>query len=283
MELSNNTLRLIKEIKDEKFEKPFIFDCFYATMLLLLTMVVSLITWSLIKLINNRDQRNIDRIIKWQTYILYFSGVYLTGYFFSGTVLPLPLKEYIGLVGCDITDLIMNFNVGFLQSQSFFMALYRYLCIIHCDFFDGIGISGKVSKEIIHTEILKYRLLISQALADILLVGEVLFSIAYSVLFSLPRYPEGNSRINNCKGRNEVFFDYDYFVPGGISRGSDEYCIIENPFGKHVCEAYIVIAIVICSNFCEIFFLGRIVMFMKNQTISVKEFLTKSVFEERRR
>ena len=177
----------------------------------------------------------------------------------------------------------MNFNVGFLQSQSFFMALYCYLCIIHCDFFDGIGISGKVSKEIIHTEILKYRLLISQALADILLVGEVLFSIAYSVLFSLPRYPEGNSRINNCKGRNEVFFDYDYFVLGGISRGSDEYCIIENPFGKYACEAYIVIAIVICSNFCEIFFLGRIVMFMKNQTISVKEFLTKSVFEDRRR
>ena len=145
MVLSNNTLRLIKEIKDEKFEKPFIFDCFYATMLLFLTMVVSLITWSLIKLINNRDQRNIDRIIKWQTYILYFSGVYLTGYFFSGTVLPLPLKEYIGILGCDITDLIMNFNVGFLQSQSFFMALYRYLCIIHCDFFDGHEISGKVS------------------------------------------------------------------------------------------------------------------------------------------
>ena len=149
MDLSNNTLRLIKEIKDEKFEKPFIFDCFYATMLLLLTMVVSLITWSLIKLINNRDQRNIDRIIKWQTYILYFTGVYLTGYFFSGTAMPLPLKEYIGLVGCDITDLIMNFNVGFLQSQSFVMALYRYLCIIHCDFFDGIGISGKVRKELI--------------------------------------------------------------------------------------------------------------------------------------
>ena len=103
-------MKSVKEIKDEKFEKPFIFDCFYATMLLLLTMVVSLITWSLIKLINNRDQRNIDRIIKWQTYILYFSGVYMTGYFFSGTVLPLPLKEYIGLVGCDITDLNLVYD-----------------------------------------------------------------------------------------------------------------------------------------------------------------------------
>ena len=149
MDFSNNTLRLIKRIKDEKFEKPFIFDCFYATLLLLLTMTVSLITWSLIKLINNRDQRNIDRIIKWQTYTLYFSGVYLTGYFFSGIVMPLPLKEYIGLVGCHASDMIMNFTIGFVQCQSFFMALYRYLCIIHCDFLDGLNISGKVCKKMV--------------------------------------------------------------------------------------------------------------------------------------
>ena len=120
-------------------------------------------------------------------------------------------------------------------------------------------------------------------LANLVIVGEVLFSFGYSVLFTIPRYPEGNPIVNNCMGRNEVFFDFDYFVPGGISRGSDKYCIIDNPIGKYACQAYIGITIIICSNFCEIFFLGRIVMYMKKQTISVKEFLTTSVFEERKR
>ena len=40
--------------------------------------------------------------------------------------------------------MILNSDVGFVQSQSFFMALYRYLCIIHFDFFDRHKISGKV-------------------------------------------------------------------------------------------------------------------------------------------
>ena len=50
-----------------------------------------------------------------------------------------------GEVGCNTTDFIMNFIIGYFQSQSFFMALYRYLCIIHYDFFDNHNISGKVS------------------------------------------------------------------------------------------------------------------------------------------
>ena len=120
-------------------------------------------------------------------------------------------------------------------------------------------------------------------LANFVMVGEVLFSIIYSVLFTIPRYPEGNPIVNNCKGRNEVYFQFDYFVAGGISRGDGQYCMISNPFWMYACQASIGIAIIICSNFCEIFFLGRIVMCMKSQTESVKNYLTNSVFEERKR
>ena len=120
-------------------------------------------------------------------------------------------------------------------------------------------------------------------LAKLVMFGEVLFSVMYSVLFTIPRYPEGNPIVNNCKGRNEVYFQFDYFVPGGILRGGGQYCMIDNSFGRYACQTSIGIAIIICSNFCEIFFLGRIVMRMKSQTESVKNYLTNSVYEERKR
>ena len=146
----NSTLNFVKSIKDTNFEKPLLFECFYASELILLAVTSSFIALSLIKLINSRDQRQIDKLIKFQTFVLNITGYYLFLYYFSDTVSPFPLKEYIGQIGCDATDMIMNFSVGFVQSQSFFMALYRYLCIIHCDFFDGYNISGKVS-EYFHT------------------------------------------------------------------------------------------------------------------------------------
>ena len=71
-------------------------------------------------------------------------------YYLYEIVSPQPLGDYIGSFGCTTYDVILNSVVGFVQSQSFFMALYRYLCIIHCDFFDGHEISGKVSFYIIN-------------------------------------------------------------------------------------------------------------------------------------
>ena len=116
-----------------------------------------------------------------------------------------------------------------------------------------------------------------------IMVGEVLFSLGFGAFFLIPRYPEGNPVANNCKGRNEVYFEFDYFVSGGISRGGGQYCMIENPLGKYACYTLIGLAIVVCSNLFEIYFLGQIVMSMKAQTESVKQYLTKSLFEERKR
>ena len=141
----NSTLNFVERIRDEKFEKPLWFEYFFATSLIILLIISNLIAFSLIKLINSRDQRQIDKLIRFQTIVLNVTGYYLCLYYISDIVSPFPLKEYIGEVGCNTTDLIMNFVIGYFQTQSFFMALYRYLCIIHCDFFDNHNISGKVS------------------------------------------------------------------------------------------------------------------------------------------
>ena len=70
----NSTLTFIERIKDTKFERTSFFEYFFATALILLLITSNLIAWSLIKLINNRDQRQIDKLIKFQTIVLNVTG-----------------------------------------------------------------------------------------------------------------------------------------------------------------------------------------------------------------
>ena len=75
--LSNGTLNFVERIKDTKFERPVWFKYFFVSAMALLLMVSNLIAWSLIKLINSRDQRQIDKLIKFHTIILNVIGKYL--------------------------------------------------------------------------------------------------------------------------------------------------------------------------------------------------------------
>ena len=107
-------------------------------------------------------------------------------------------------------------------------------------------------------------------------------SIGLGILFTIPSYPEGDSLVNNCLGRNEVYFDFDYFVSGGISR-SKEYCSMGNQIGKFFCQFCLVGFVFLSSNICEIFLMTKIYFAVKEQTKSVESLLTKSAFEERKR
>ena len=60
----NSTLNFIERIKDER---PLWFEYFFVGAMTLLLIVSNLITWSLIKLINSRDHRLIDKLIKFHT------------------------------------------------------------------------------------------------------------------------------------------------------------------------------------------------------------------------
>ena len=72
--LSSGTLNFVERIKDTKFERPVWFEYFFLTAMALLLIVSNLIAWSLIKLINSRDQRQIDKLIKFQTIVLNVVG-----------------------------------------------------------------------------------------------------------------------------------------------------------------------------------------------------------------
>ena len=60
-------------------------------------------------------------------------------YFIMSTVYNPPGK-LIGQVGCQFASLLLMFNVVCFQSRSFFMAMFRYLCIVHNERLSGMAI-----------------------------------------------------------------------------------------------------------------------------------------------
>ena len=72
--LLNSTLNFIERIKDTKFERPLWFGYFFVATMTLLGIMSNLITWSLIKLMNSRDQRQIDKLIKFHTIVVNVVG-----------------------------------------------------------------------------------------------------------------------------------------------------------------------------------------------------------------
>ena len=67
--MNNSTLNFIESINEER---PLWFEYFFVGAMTLLLFVSNLIAWSLIKLINTRDQRLIDKLIKFQTIVMNF-------------------------------------------------------------------------------------------------------------------------------------------------------------------------------------------------------------------
>ena len=72
--ITNSTINFIERIRDMQFERPLWFEYFFVAALTLLLIGSHLIAWSLIKLMNSRDQRQIDKLIKFHTIVVNVVG-----------------------------------------------------------------------------------------------------------------------------------------------------------------------------------------------------------------
>ena len=99
----------------------------------------------------------------------------------------------------------------------------------------------------------------------------------------LPTTHGSQSMILNCLGRNELFFDFDYFTTGGYDRQKWEYCDLENPLGKFLCFSVLIIGVAIESNLLEIYLTGKILLKIKEQTTNAASILSKKDFKSRKR
>ena len=99
----------------------------------------------------------------------------------------------------------------------------------------------------------------------------------------LPTTEGSQGMILNCLGRNELFFDFDYFTTGGYDRQKWQYCDFENPLGKFSCFLALIIGVAVESNLSEIYLTGKILWKMKEQTINAATLLSKKDFQSRKR
>ena len=92
-----------------------------------------------------------DKIIKFHSVTLNVSIIIAASYYYLNNWGNSPTKNYIGSFGCQFVAFNFYFVGCVVQSQSFFIALYRYICIVHTDLLTNIGLNGKVSTfEYIH-------------------------------------------------------------------------------------------------------------------------------------
>ena len=72
-------------------------------------------------------------------------GPYLM--YFSLVNFVYPIKQYLGETGCYLVSFLKNMGIMGVQLQSFFMALFRYVCLFHDSLLFKYNISPHVSKK----------------------------------------------------------------------------------------------------------------------------------------
>ncbi len=55
-----------------------------------------------------------------------------------------PMKSIVGHFGCYFIDFLEIYGVGFMRTQSFYVALFRYICIVQTDLMLKLGSSPEV-------------------------------------------------------------------------------------------------------------------------------------------
>ena len=115
------------------------------------------------------------------------------------------------------------------------------------------------------------------------MVFEFIYAIIVTFAHWLPTTPSSQSSIINCLGRNEVFFDFDYFTKGGFDR-TRTYCDLkEYPMLQSTCKATIGFGFVVSSNILEAFLNTKVLLFMKSQTSRSASILSRAAFRRRQR
>ena len=126
----------------------FLSNTIFSTLMFISLCVVGLAVNSSILLhLKKRDHRNVDKIIKLRTL---FNNFFLIGLFLYCLLNASSiLKNYFGYYGCLSFAYHGVFFACYIQCQSFFMALYRYICIIHGETLANFKITGKVNNALL--------------------------------------------------------------------------------------------------------------------------------------
>ena len=115
----------------------------FISALTIVTLIV--INRKLFIFLRRPNRRILDQIIDFQYKINHVFAV-LAIIFFNFIIWTKVAKPYVTEVGCYVGSYIFYFLAPYGNAHSFFISLFRYICIIHPDKLSGLGLSPEVRK-----------------------------------------------------------------------------------------------------------------------------------------
>ena len=163
-----------------------------------------------------------------------------------------PFKDLFGEAACYVGSYVELFLLYLAQFQTFFITLYRYICLFHDDMLFSLSIHPKFLAKIMATS---------------------LFIISFFTSFFIIFGTELVIHLESCLGN--YWLQYD-------SRGH-EVCGSGSVFVKVACKFSFVLYFLLSSNVPEAFLLYKCFKKIGEQTESVQEMIDTASYQRRRR
>ena len=187
------------------------------------------------------------------------------------------MKDYTGDLFCYVYYYVILFGLVAYQYQSFFISLFRYVCINHGNILMNNDITIKVNW---NNKLLENRNYVFQSKSSFSIFQRLarwtVFCMAFFpaivvLAFSIEEneYPA----INSCLGKPEANF--------AKSRGF--VCNGENWVENIFCRIILYVYVVTSCNVLEVFFLYKTYKHIEAQTNAVKNMIGKDVFVHRKK
>jgi hypothetical protein len=133
---------LFQQEKDD-FEHPIHIKVTISILSILIILSMLIIKRRLFKFFGRPNKRFLDQIVHFQMSVTIAVDV-LTLLFFNLLIWAKIQKDYVTELGCYIGPYMYYFMASYAGIHSFFIALFRYICILHPDRLSNLNISPEV-------------------------------------------------------------------------------------------------------------------------------------------
>ena len=141
--MNNSAEPILFQEAENEFEHPFYIKVTITTLSLLIALSTFVINKRLFKFFRRPNRRFLDQIVHFQMSVMIIVVVPALLYFNTLIWAKVP-KDYITELGCYIGPYIFTLMAAYAGIHSFFIALFRYICIIHPNRLSKLNISPEV-------------------------------------------------------------------------------------------------------------------------------------------
>ena len=141
--MDNSTKPMFFHQEKDGFEHPFHIKVAVTVLSILVTLSFFVIKRRLFKFLRRQNRRCLDQIIHFQMSVEIILVV-LSFLFFNTVIWAKVPKHYVTEIGCYIGPYVYYFMAPYLGIHSFFIAFFRYICIIHPNRLSKLNISPEV-------------------------------------------------------------------------------------------------------------------------------------------